>query len=279
MYVVGPLTRWRSYRVARAVCRSGSTHERKLNLGCGQRSHKDWVNVDFRATAPGVIAWNLRRGLPFPDSIFGAVYHSHVLEHLSKHYAPQFMHECFRVMSPGGITRVVVPDLEQVTRCYLRVLDGALAGDSQSQRRHEWITLELLDQLVRNRTGGEMFDYWLQDPMPEQAFVIERCGSEVKNALIWFRDPANVASVKHGPTDDENPLRIGLFRLSGEVHQWMYDRYSLSRLIEAAGFIDVRVCHAKESSIPGFNDYLLDIEPDGAVRKPESLFMEGRKPP
>jgi hypothetical protein len=57
----------------------------------------------------------------------------------------------------------------------------------------------------------------------------------------------------------------------------MYDRYSLRRLLEQAGFIDVRICRADESRIPDFNSYNLDIV-EGKVRKPVSLFMEGIKP-
>lgn len=131
---------------------------------------------------------------------------------------------------------------------------------------------------VLPNADGEIFDYWTQDPMPEQGFVVERCGSEVKNALNWLREPAIVTSVRRQPVHDENPLRVGLFRLSDEVHQWMYDRYSLRRLLERTGFVDLRVCRAHESGIPNSNNYLLDIEPDGSVRQPESLFMEGRKP-
>ena len=51
-----------------------------LNLGCGTRLHPDWTNVDMARTAPGVIAANLTRGVPFPEARFDVVYQSHVLE-------------------------------------------------------------------------------------------------------------------------------------------------------------------------------------------------------
>lgn len=274
----GMIRQWQSARLARRACEHGEVRDRKLNLGCGQRSHPDWTNVDFNAAASGVIRWNLRKGLPFDNETFGVLYHSHVLEHFSKRYAITFMEECFRVLCHGGIVRVVVPDLEQIARCYLKTMEGALENSEQDKSRYEWVILELLDQMVRNRSGGEMFDYWLQDPMPQKDFVVERCGSEVTTALEWLKNPANVATVKRAPENDENPLRIGRFRLSGEVHQWMYDRYSLRLLLQRVGFADIHVCDADESSISNFNSYHLDIERDGSVRKPESLFMEARKP-
>ena len=51
-----------------------------LNLGCGDRYHPDWTNINFTSTGGGVIAHNLKQGIPFPDESFDVVYHSHVLE-------------------------------------------------------------------------------------------------------------------------------------------------------------------------------------------------------
>jgi predicted SAM-dependent methyltransferase len=56
---------------------------RLLNLGCGSRWHPDWTNLDRVAAGPGVLAHDLRLGIPFPDGHFDAVYHAHLLEHLA----------------------------------------------------------------------------------------------------------------------------------------------------------------------------------------------------
>ncbi len=56
----------------------------------------------------------MRQGIPFPDRSFDVVYHSHVLEHLSKSEASKFLKECSRVLRPQGVLRVVVPDLEEI---------------------------------------------------------------------------------------------------------------------------------------------------------------------
>lgn len=257
---------------------SKSFYRRLLNLGCGSRYHPAWVNVDFRSNGNGVIVHDLKKRLPFDDVSFDAVYHSHVLEHFPKHHAPLFLRECFRVLRPGGILRVVVPDLEQIVRLYLEALEKSLQGNHEAQYRYEWIMLELFDQMVRNVSGGDMLQYWRQNPMPAEAFVIARMGSEVKNVLHDLRSRQSSSSNPRPPEAPREPEAIGRFRLSGEVHQWMYDRYSLGKLLCEAGFEDVRVCRADESAIPDFNTYRLDIESDGSVRKPDSLFMEGRKP-
>ena len=157
--------------------------------------HEDWVNLDLVAHLPGVIAHDIRNGLPFGDNSFSAVYHSHVLEHLRRSAAPAFLRECYRVLAPGGILRVVVPDLEAIARLYLKNLEGAVAGDAEAARRHEWMLLELLDQMVRDEGGGEMLRYWRQNPMPAESFVIERMGSEVWRLEI-LRNNQNSASAQ-----------------------------------------------------------------------------------
>jgi predicted SAM-dependent methyltransferase len=251
-----------------------------INLGCGTHFHKEWINIDFKSSHPLVISCDLTKGIPLDSNSVDVVYHSHLLEHFSKSYAPLFLKECFRVLKPGGIIRVVVPDLETIVRLYLNLLEKSLQGDEQAQKRYEWILLELFDQMVRNKSGGEMLEYWKQNPMPAENFVFERAGSEVKEAVKQLRqkNKKQVDRIEEKTELELDPLSIGKFRLSGEVHQWMYDRYSLGKLLKEAGFEKISFVKADESRIPEFNSYFLDINTDGSVRKPDSLFMEATKP-
>lgn len=246
-----------------------------VNLGCGNRYHKDWINLDFKSNSEYVIEYDLHTSLPFDDKSVDVIYSSHVLEHFSKCFAPKFLEECYRVLKPKGIIRVVVPDLEQIVKNYINFLEKAKLGDTDSQEKYEWTMIELFDQMVRNQSGGEMLNYWKQNPMPQEDFVIERTGSEVKNALKIIRKNPNIKPqlecIQHSAKE------IGEFRLSGEIHQWMYDEYSLERILKNVGFKDIIRCNADKSNIAEFNKYMLDIEHDGNIRKPESLFMEAVK--
>jgi len=250
-----------------------------LNLGCGSHFHPEWVNVDMVSNDSQVIQHDLLSPLPFKNSSFAVVYHSHVLEHFPRQKAAPFLNECYRLLAPGGTLRVAVPDLEVIARLYLKYLDGTLAGDKESMQRHEWMTLELLDQLVRDTPGGEVLKYWRQNPMPAEEFVIERTGQEVRKNLAIFRSSPQPAPVPESeqPASPVDAAAIGRFRLGGEVHKWMYDRCSLRALLEKCGFVDITVCGAGESRIPDFNRYGLDLAGDGSVRKPDSLFMEASK--
>jgi predicted SAM-dependent methyltransferase len=119
----------------------------RVNLGCGPDAPPGWLNVDGSWNAWfthhqhlrralelfGVINasnqganWNvspvvhdLCKPLPFPDNAFSAIYASHVLEHLYRSQALALLSECKRVLKPGGILRLVVPDLQAMVAEYL----------------------------------------------------------------------------------------------------------------------------------------------------------------
>ena len=254
---------------------------RFLNLGCGScfSTTPEWTNLDKTGNKQGVVAHDVYKPLPFVDGEFDAVYHSDLLEHLYKRFAPLFMAECYRVLKRGGVLRVAIPDLEQACRLYLDALAGARAGDAQSAARYRWLVVELVDQMTRHRSGGEMLNYWTYDPMPAEAFVIARCGQEVIGAIHGLRKSGAVPLPDPGgPTLGEmDAAAVGKFRLSGQAHLWMYDSYSLGELFNGAGFRNVRQCVVGESAIPNWASYNLDTMPDGSVRKPDSIYMEGVK--
>ncbi len=245
---------------------------RLLNLGCGDVFHPDWVNLELAPKPPHVLGCDLRRGIPYPDGLFDAVYHSHVLEHLTRHDAAIFIRECLRVLAPGGTLRVAAPDLENIARAYLAALDEARRGEPEADERHEWMVVELVDQLTRHERGGEMARFWKRDPVPVRDFILSRVGMEARRHLDAPRKPENP------PSRNLDEFNVGRFRLSGECHLWMYDGRSLSRLLRDAGFEDVRVAGAAESAIPDFARYGLDLAPDGLPRKPDSMYLEARKP-
>lgn len=262
-----------------------------LNLGCGYRFNPKWTNVDFSTTGKNVIAHDLNKNIPFANETFDLVYHSHVLEHFSKAGAANFIQECCRVLRPGGVLRVVVPDLEQIARLYLTSLEKA-PGSNQWAESYEWIALELLDQMVRNSRGGEMSSY-LARSQHGRDFAVERFGTEAKQLITV---PKNDHRLKSLTKEFRNKLaavhhllpeplkrfytavKIGYYRQSGEVHQWMYDRYSLANLLQDCGLEEVVQRSATDSYILEWTSFNLDTEPDGSVYKPDSLFMEAVKP-
>ena len=276
------------------MLRSENSYRKLLNVGCGHCYHPDWTNIDLVACGPDVRRHDLRRGLPYEDGSFDAVYHSHVLEHLAPEDAVSMLGQCHRVLRAGGVLRVVVPDLEEIARQYLEALESAVGDeDPLAVANHQWMTLELLDQMTRQRRGGRMGMVMRQAELPNRQFIRQRMGAEMDGptvkrrrtfamrlggALRGVRQQLSLAAVTllEG-AEGRAAYREGRFRNSGEIHRWMYDRVSLARLLREVGFIEPMVRRADESRIPDFDSFRLD-RVDGFVRKPDSLYVEAIKP-
>lgn len=275
-----------------------------LNIGCGDVFHPAWSNIDLHPAAPSVRKHDVRKGIPYPSGTFRAVYHSHVLEHMTPKNGHELLKECARVLAPGGILRIVVPDLERICQIYLEKLDVAISGEGAAEHDYDWIMLELYDQAVRTCSGGEMAKYLSSQDLPNESFIRERIGDTLLDAI---RAPKCVntvngessrtlcsflrSAIRRMPSriqrlilqlalgaEGGNTLDEIRFRQSGEIHRWMYDRFSITRLMEKSGFVDTSIVDAFTSGISFFREWALD-EKDGVVRKPDSIFVEGQKPP
>lgn len=101
----------------------------RYHLGCGTVFLKGWLNIGYWShlendglfDIDGAILLNhdLRFGIPAENSSLEAVYHSHLLEHLNYKDALNFIAEIYRVMKPGGLHRILVPDLEAFAKAYI----------------------------------------------------------------------------------------------------------------------------------------------------------------
>lgn len=259
-----------------------------VNLGCGRRFLKGWVNIDFVSTDPAVQAHDLRKGIPLDDNTAGVVYHSHILEHFSRKDGIAFQKECYRVLKPGGVIRVAVPDLQQLAANYLQAIIVARQSpdDAMAQANYQWAVIELIDQMVRQTPGGEMLRYWQQPAIINESLVAERMGAEFTLWRAAWKNKLSEQPIAE-PTKSKKSWLPAMRRKreamginmqeTGELHKWMYDAYSLSAQLTAIGFVNVQQHSAFDSIIPNWEQYMeLDVE-DGKVRKPDSLFMEATK--
>lgn len=85
----------------------------RLNLGAGGKPLDGWISVDL-AGEPDVRADVL--ALPFPDGYADEVMAIHLLEHLYRWDAPAALAEWRRVLKPGGLLILELPDLIKACR-------------------------------------------------------------------------------------------------------------------------------------------------------------------
>jgi len=110
-----------------------------LNLGCGDTYFAEWNNCDLLPRRY-IESIDLRRSLPYADETFNAVYTAHLLEHLTPADGKRLITEMVRVLKPGGICRIVVPDLEGICRKYLQYLDQVVSEPSSTNAmRYRWM--------------------------------------------------------------------------------------------------------------------------------------------
>jgi predicted SAM-dependent methyltransferase len=92
-----------------------------VNVGCGPFVLPGYVNVDLFRCAREVVPWDCRWGLPFADGAARGIRAEHFFEHLeAREEAPAFLADCLRVLEPGGVIRLIVPDVGRLLAAYCK---------------------------------------------------------------------------------------------------------------------------------------------------------------
>jgi SAM-dependent methyltransferase len=185
-----------------------------------------------------IMVHNLAKGIPFPSDSVDVVYHSHLLEHLDRAVVRQFLLEIHRVLKPGGILRIVIPDFEKLCKTYLSHLT-ICEHDAEESSKHDAYIASIIEQCVRKEGTGA------REQPPLRRFI--------ENAVI------------------------GDARARGETHQWMYDRISLISLLNNLGFRNTQLQAFNSSLITNWISYRLDVDEQGKEYKPQSLYVEAQK--
>jgi predicted SAM-dependent methyltransferase len=163
-----------------------------LNLGAGPRGVDDvhWVNVDGAEDRSVQALVDFSRPLPFDDGVFDGVFCEHVLEHFTQADGERLAREVKRILKPGGVFRVIVPDAEFVLRSYFEAPDALAAARAGS----EGTAMEAVNAYFRQRYEHQFMYDW-----PTLSLTLRRAGfSGVRRSC--FHDPAGCARLR---IDDE----------------------------------------------------------------------------
>lgn len=118
-----------------------------VQYGCGSSAPNGWIHFDASPTLrferipvvgrfykknasrfPKSVQYgDIVKGLPIKSDSCQGIYCSHVLEHLAFEDCEAALSNTFRYLKPGGTFRLVVPDLEKLTREYLSQSSSAAA--------------------------------------------------------------------------------------------------------------------------------------------------------
>ncbi len=197
---------------------------RKLHLGCFDQVFPGWINTDITphiwiSRIPGLPMLLFKLGLlskqrleqhkrgifravkylncvrrfPYSDNTFDYVYMSHLLEHLYPQGAIFCLREVYRVLKPGGIVRIAVPDLDRMVANYDPHNPDAFleaifeAKQKRDKNRHHWHYNEVsLTRLLKQVGFQEVYrceykkgfcaDVEMIDNRPDSLFIEARKG-------------------------------------------------------------------------------------------------------
>lgn len=130
----------------------------KLNLGCGAVRPQGWINTDSSLNAnlqriplmkPIVTKvfktvsydstnfkyMNLNKSWNYASNSVDVVYASHLFEHLTLKSGDLMLKESFRTLKPGGVIRIVVPDLYKICKRYITEYE---AGNKKAYEFAMW---------------------------------------------------------------------------------------------------------------------------------------------
>jgi len=120
-----------------------------VHYGCGLCAPKEWLNFDaspmlklqrlpligslmpaskFGRWPANAKVGDIRDGLPVAEKSAAGVYCAHVLEHLALDDFRLALRNTYRILRPGGIFRLVMPDLRAMMRKYLDAGDTPQAA-------------------------------------------------------------------------------------------------------------------------------------------------------
>jgi SAM-dependent methyltransferase len=99
---------------------AGAPAVRRLNWGCGSHPEPGWINSD-RKQAPGIdLSCDIREGLPLEDASIDYAVSIHALPEVPYPDLVPVLTELHRVLKPGGVLRLGLPNLERAIDAYRR---------------------------------------------------------------------------------------------------------------------------------------------------------------
>lgn len=88
--------------------------EIRIHAGSGGHYVEGWVNVDWSPGPPVDLVADLGRSLPFRSGAARYIHCEDFIEHLDRPAGDAFLGECYRVLEPGGVLRILTPDLRAI---------------------------------------------------------------------------------------------------------------------------------------------------------------------
>lgn len=91
---------------------------RRLHWGCGSKARTGWINADILKGRGIDISCDIRDGLPLEDGSIDYAVGIHALSEIAYSNIVPVLKELHRVLKPGGVLRLSLPDMEKALEAY-----------------------------------------------------------------------------------------------------------------------------------------------------------------
>lgn len=141
---------------------------KKLHLGCGAKHIPGFIHIDIMP-GPHIDHVCSVASLPFADESVDLIYACHILEHFGRKEYEAVLQEWLRVLKPGGVLRLAVPDFAASAKIYyeqglqdgLSGLIGLISGGQRDAHDfHKMIFDEPFLTATLKRVGFSVVRHW-----------------------------------------------------------------------------------------------------------------------
>lgn len=170
----------------------------KINFGSGHWKFEGWVNVDLDFESQPDVCVNLGASLPFRDGVADYLHTEDFVDQLPLEQAYEFFRECHRILRPGGVLRVLTPDMEKLARLYL---------DDPERLKYLWANFVKVPLITG--TPGEIFNTGMRFAghtflYDHETFtrVLSECGFEARRVAYQESEEAALRGLDLRSPDD-----------------------------------------------------------------------------
>lgn len=121
--------------------------EIKLHIGCGEKYIPGFLHIDVRKFPHIDYVTSADKLDMFKNNSVDLIYACCLLEHFKRNQTERVLEEWYRVLKPGGILRLSVPDFEKLVEVYLKYKDlklilGPLIGRQDYPQNTHYIIFD-----------------------------------------------------------------------------------------------------------------------------------------